>query len=588
MRFKYVCGMFAAAAMMVSCVGTLAEPVTVQPAPNLAEETPIIDPENPLKIQFVGLYETQMTMSDGTVRSLYQYLPETLGYRQPLVTIAMPSGSDPSAYLESSNWQKIADQYGMTIVLAQAGENGWQEDESEYMEAVFNYMDKRVYYICQDSAFYMVGYGDAANAMMTEVASHADRYAGAAVFDLEHFDTSVLDQMRQTPSAKEGVMQSEVALPVFIGAKERTPEVEALIEYWKQANECEGEPMSNAYANEIYTYPAYKANTNELTYAHVSQVMVSINDQDETREELVQYIYSDYLRRVRRQDSGDIAALRWFATPEELGMDYRTIVVDGKTREFYVYVPTQYRANNETKLPVVFAFHGGGGSGEEFGGRTSWYKVAEERGFIVVFPTGSRKYVDIQANSFTPRSGWSESDTEFFKAMYDYMLENYTVDASRVYTSGQSQGAFMSQYVAAAYPQLLAAASACSVFQDFTKLENRVESTVLPMMWSIGMKDKYGPYSEERNAEITNQMQYWFDRYDIDGTEDKYSYVDGDMVIDEYTTDEGEPLMRFQWVKEKVHANIPDECYAFYDYLCQFSRGEDETLYYMGHPVKME
>ena len=191
MKLKYVCGIAAMTAMMAVCTGTLAE-VAVQPAPDLTAETPIIDPQNPLKIQFVGLYETQLTMSDGTLRSLYQYLPETLGYRQPMVTVAMPSGSDPSAYLERTNWQKIADEYGITIVLAQAGENGWQEDESEYMEAVFKYMDKRAYYICQDSAFYMVGYGDAANAMMTEVASHADRYAGAAVFDLDQFDTSVL------------------------------------------------------------------------------------------------------------------------------------------------------------------------------------------------------------------------------------------------------------------------------------------------------------------------------------------------------------------------------------------------------------
>lgn len=582
---KRFVSLFLSLILLLSCASAMADVLAVQPAPDLTKVEVILDPANPLKIQFEGLFETQGTMSDGSIRSLYQYLPATLGYRQPLVAITMPSDADPATFLAESNWQAIADERGITIVLAQAGEGGWKADESEYMGFVFEYMDDRAYYICQDAAFYMVGYGDGANAMMTEVVTNADLYAGAAVFGLDNFDTAILETMANTESAKAGMMQSEVDLPVWIGASEKTASVEALIAYWKNANECADVPMSNAYADEIYAYPDYLANTHEITYAHVSRVMVTIGIEDVLAADFVEYMYDEFLQRVRRQDSGDVNALRWFATNEELGMVAQNLVVDGTTREFYIYVPTKYRGNNETKLPLVVAFHGGGGSGEEFGTRTSWYKVAEERGFICVFPTGSRRYVSIQANSFTPRSGWADSDVAFFKAIYDFMIAEYPVDVSRVYTTGQSQGSGMSQNVAAAYPELLAAATACSTFSDFSKISYLSEKAVLPMFWSIGAKDKYGPYSEARNAQIIELMQYWYDRYNIDGVENKYSYVNGDMMIDQYTTDNGVPMIRFMWYMDKVHANIPDECYAFYDYMIQFSRGEDGTLYYMGKPV---
>lgn len=558
--------------------------LAVEPAPDLTALEIIIDSQNPLKVQFVGLFETDGEIG-GQTRRLYQYLPASLGYRQPLAMVAMPSGSDPAAFIKESHWQDIADKYGMTVVLAEAGEGGWQADESEYMAFVSKYMDNRAYYICQDAAFYLIGYGDASEAVMDEVVAHADLYAGAAVFALDDYDASILDTVAQTESAKAGVMQSEVALPVWIGAQERTESVAALIDYWKNADEATEGPLSDAYATEIYQYPAYMANTSELVYAHVSRVYVTIGEFDPMDGEFIEHVYADFLRRVRRQDSGDINALRWFVTNAELGMDYHTLEVNGVTREFYVYVPTAFRGETDAALPLVVAFHGGGGSGEEFGTRTAWYKVAEEKGFICVFPTGSRRYVSIQANNFTPRSGWSAADLPFFKAMYDFLLENYPVDATRVYTTGQSQGSMMSQEVVGAYPELLAAATACSTFTDFAAAEVTNPDVKLPMMWSIGMKDKYGPYSEERDAEIMGLMEYWIAR---NGAERKFTYTDGNNLIYEYLTGDGIPMMRFQWVQEKVHANIPTECYDFYAFMAQWSRGADGALYYMGVQVTAE
>lgn len=101
------------------------------------------------------------------------------------------------------------------------------------------------------------------------------------------------------------------------------------------------------------------AKTNEITYAHVAKLYVTVGTEDIYSEDFTNNLWSNFLRRVRRQDSGDINALRYFASNDELGMDHETMEVEGVTREFYVYVPSAVKEGRKTKVPVVFVCHGG-------------------------------------------------------------------------------------------------------------------------------------------------------------------------------------------------------------------------------------
>ncbi|MGN8896041.1 alpha/beta hydrolase family esterase [Flavonifractor sp. HCP28S3_F3] len=564
----------------------VAEKVSATLLADVVTETVDVDPADPLGTELSGLYSVELELEDGGSRMLYHYIPDTVGYRQPAVAIGVPAAQAADQFIEDSGWKTVAEENGMHLILMVCGEDGWTEDESDYTTAAFGYMDDREYIQMQDSAFYMVGYEDAADAVMAFAVENSEKFAGFAAFGVDNFDTALLDAAKNEPSNADGVMKSEVAVPMWIGASEETESVSALIDYWKSANNCGDEVFSNQYAEQVYQFPEYMANTNEITYDNCSKVLVSIGRDDTQSPEFTSYLYNDFLKRTRRQDSGDINALRPFATNEEKGMDYHTLEVEGVTREFYVYVPTDVANGRYDSVPVVFAFHGGGGSGEEFAARSGWDKLAEERNFIAVFPTGSRGN-----DAFSARTTWSTDDLPFFEAMRTFLLENYPTDESRIYVSGQSMGSIMSFTIALIHPEWIAACAAASAPLLPSETENVNASLIMPMMWSVGMKDQY---FVDENGEldmnnVTPLITEWRDRYGITADESTtYTYQNGNFTGYDYKNIQGITLIREQLVIDKIHAMLPDEVYTLYDFLSCYSRGEDGTSYYMGIEISPE
>ncbi|MCQ2453749.1 MAG: hypothetical protein MJ136_04195 [Clostridia bacterium] len=570
---------FLALIMLLSCGMAIAE-TEVIPMSSVDTKTFTVDPTDPLTSQYFGLYSNDLTMADGTVRQVYQYVPTSWMYRQPEVAVAVPSDADPVAFFESTGWKEASDNGAFAVVLMMAGEGGWQADESEYTMAAFNFMDARTNLQTQDSAFYMVGYGDAANAVMAHAVVNSELFAGFAAFGVDNFDVTVLE-LGAEESEKEGTPKSAVAVPMWIGAEEKTASVEALIEYWKNANECSDDYVSNSYADEIYSYPEYLAKTNEITYAHVSKVYVTIGEEDVQTPAFTANLWSNFLRRVRRQDSGAINALRYFADNNEMGMDHQYTVVDGVTREYFVYVPEEVKAGEITNVPVVFVAHGGGGSGEEFPARTGWNKTAEEFNFVCVFLTGST------GGKYKASSTWSGADVPFFKAAREFVLANYSVDASRVYFTGHSQGSVMTYNVALQCPELIAAACGNDGIVYRAKVENINDSIVMPFMLNIGEMDKHFIEGGGNYGQVPDIVAEWAARYGIDSTAHVFNYDDGQNYGTDYVNAQGIVVIREQWNKDKIHAMIPNDTYTVWNFLCNYSRGVDGTSYYKGVAIEM-
>lgn len=559
----------------------------VTPITTLDTEKFTVDLTNPLASQYFGLYSVELTMEDGTVRTIYQYVPKSWKYRQPEVAVAVPSGEDPVEFFEKTGWKAASEKGSFAVILMTAGKGGWAADESEYAYATFDYMDKRTYLQTQDSAFYMVGYGDAANAVMQHAVTNSELFAGFAALGVDHFDTAILEQGRTEESGAAGIMKSEVAVPMWIACDEKTDAVNELIDYWKSANECSDAFVSNSYADEIYSFPEYMAKTNEITYAHVAKLYVTVGTEDIYSEDFTNNLWSNFLRRVRRQDSGDINALRYFASNDELGMDHETMEVEGVTREFYVYVPSAVKEGRKTKVPVVFVCHGGGGSAEEFPSRSGWTKTAEERDFIAVYLTGSRK------NGFKAATTWSEGDIPFFKAAREYVLANYEmIDNTRIYLTGHSMGSLMTFNVATLCPELVAAACGNDGMLGLEELLAKGNmDVVIPFMLNVGEKD-YGFVTEDGapNYEyVDDGMEKWAVAHNIPLTdENKREFSDGRNYGTEYTNEDGIVVLCSQWNEEKIHAMVPEDTYAVYDFLCNYSRGEDGTSYFMGKEIKLK
>ena len=119
----------------------------------------------------------------------------------------------------------------------------------------------------------------------------------------------------------------------------------------------------------------------------------------------------------------------------------REWTVDGVVREALIYVPAQAKPN---AAPVVFAFHGHGGSmhnaARSFGYHTIWPDA------IVVYMQGLNtpgRLTDPEGKKPGWQSGIGDQgdrDLKFFDALLASLQRDYQVDAKRLYATGHSNG----------------------------------------------------------------------------------------------------------------------------------------------------
>ncbi|KIM34197.1 carbohydrate-binding module family 1 protein [Serendipita vermifera MAFF 305830] len=123
---------------------------------------------------------------------------------------------------------------------------------------------------------------------------------------------------------------------------------------------------------------------------------------------------------------------------------------------FYVYKPTKLA--NPT--PLIVAIHYCTGSAQAYFTGSQYANLADTYGFIVVYPDSPRsgKCFDVASAATLKHDGGG--DSQGIASMIKYAIANYGVSASRVFVTGTSSGAMMTQVLAGSYPDLFQAASA--------------------------------------------------------------------------------------------------------------------------------
>lgn len=134
-------------------------------------------------------------------------------------------------------------------------------------------------------------------------------------------------------------------------------------------------------------------------------------------------------------------ALCWFCHLRAESLERLVWTVDGVTREALIHVPAQMAPDG---APLVFAFHGHGGSmaqaARSFPIHEKWPEA------IVVYPQGlptAGQLTDPKGE----RAGWQgragvadDRDLKFFDAMLADLRHRHRVDPKRIYATGHSNG----------------------------------------------------------------------------------------------------------------------------------------------------
>jgi len=168
----------------------------------------------------------------------------------------------------------------------------------------------------------------------------------------------------------------------------------------------------------------------------------------------------------------------------------KTIIHDGITRDYKIYIPKIY--NPKTLTPLVFNLHGYASNNvqQEFYG--DFRPIADTANFIIVHPNGTK---DPLGNQFWNVGFFPSSinDVGFIEALIDTISLIYSVDPTRIYSTGMSNGGFMSHELACQSTRFAAIAS---VAGSMTKLRNFQcrPSKLIPILQIHGTADSTVPY----------------------------------------------------------------------------------------------
>jgi len=128
---------------------------------------------------------------------------------------------------------------------------------------------------------------------------------------------------------------------------------------------------------------------------------------------------------------------------------------NGMDRSYILYVPESY--DGTKAVPLVLNFHGYTSNAKDQMNYGDFRPLADKEGFIVVHPQGTL----LDGKTHWNVGGWTLAskvdDVAFTEALLDHLSSEYKIDAKRVYSTGMSNGGYMSFLLACQLSNRIAA-----------------------------------------------------------------------------------------------------------------------------------
>lgn len=218
----------------------------------------------------------------------------------------------------------------------------------------------------------------------------------------------------------------------------------------------------------------------------------------------------------------------------------KSFVFGGVSRSYRVYIPDIY--NDTLAVPLVFNLHGYGSNNQEQEVYGDFRPIADTANFIIVHPNGT---VDGSGNRFWNTFGSSSTpnDAGFLSALIDTLKKTYNIDSKRIYSTGMSNGGFMSYDLACKLSNRITAIASVTGTMTKTRLTNCSPSRPVPVMQIHGTNDPTVPYNGSSTFSHIDSLVQKFVRHNNTDITPLY-----DSIPDTDTTDGC-------WAQHYVYAN---------------------------------
>jgi polyhydroxybutyrate depolymerase len=179
-----------------------------------------------------------------------------------------------------------------------------------------------------------------------------------------------------------------------------------------------------------------------------------------------------------------------------------TIFSSGQKREYLLYVPSSYDRAKPT--PLVISMHAAALWPAHQMNTSRWNKLADEHGFIVVYPSGTGVGPRIW---HVDRGAGLMRDVKFISDLVDTLEAAYNIDPTRIYANGLSNGGGMAFVLSCALSDRIAAVGTVAAAQTLP-WSWCTDDRPVPMVTFHGTADRFVPYQGGPSRDPFNPLQF--------------------------------------------------------------------------------
>ena len=231
----------------------------------------------------------------------------------------------------------------------------------------------------------------------------------------------------------------------------------------------------------------------------------------------------------------------------------QSMIYDGRTRSYILHIPSFY--NDSTPFPLIIALHGGGGNSKSMMGKTGFNDLADEKGFIVVYPDGTGK---LKNRLLTWNAGHcfgyalenNVDDVGFIRTLIEKLQNTYNIDSRRIFVTGHSNGGMMAYRLGSELSDIVAAIAPCAGTIGGKESENS-SLFVIPEPYhpvSVialhGKLDENVPYDgghgdnasgNRIDLSVNESISFWIQYNECNFTSKRNISESGNIIIDYYS-----------------------------------------------------